>query len=64
MTPAGRLAHADAQEDAATELERLAKRQVNQLPVLDHGELRGFVHGEDIMRWLSLYGGEDFRNAA
>jgi CBS domain-containing protein len=52
------------QEDAATVLERLARRQVNQLPVLEHGELRGFVRREDIMRWLSLYGGEDFRNAA
>ena len=64
MTPAARLAHADVQEDAATVLERLARRQVNQLPVLEHGELRGFVRCEDIMRWLSLYGGEDFRNAA
>ncbi|MGB7932198.1 MAG: site-2 protease family protein [Gammaproteobacteria bacterium] len=63
MTPAARLAHADVQEDAATVLERLARRQVNQLPVLEHGELRGFVRREDIMRWLSLYGGEDFRNA-
>jgi Zn-dependent protease len=64
MTPAEKLAHADVQEDAATVLERLARRQVNQLPVLEHGELRGFVRREDIMRWLSLYGGEDFRNAA
>jgi len=64
MTPAAKLAHADVQEDAATVLERLARRQVNQFPVLEHGELRGFVRSEDIMRWLSLYGGEDFRNAA
>ena len=64
MTPAEKLAHADVKEDAATVLERLARRQVNQLPVLEHGELRGFVRREDIMRWLSLYGGEDFRNAA
>jgi Zn-dependent protease/predicted transcriptional regulator len=63
MTPAAKLAHADVQEDAATVLERLARRQVNQLPVLEHGELRGFVRREDIMRWLSLYGGDEFRNA-
>ena len=64
MTPAGKLAHAEEQEDAATVLERLARRQVNQLPVLEHGELRGFIRREDILRWLSLYGGEDFRDAA
>ena len=64
MTPAGNLVHAEVQEDAATVLERLARRQVNQLPVLEHGELRGFIRREDIMRWLSLYGGENFRNAA
>jgi Zn-dependent protease/predicted transcriptional regulator len=63
MTPAERLAYADAHEDAAAVLERLAKRQVNQLPVLERGELQGFVRREDIMRWLSLYGGEDIRNA-
>jgi Zn-dependent protease/predicted transcriptional regulator len=64
MTPAAKLAHAEVQEDAATVLERLARRQVNQLPVLEHGALRGFVRREDIVRWLSLYGGRDFPNAA
>jgi Zn-dependent protease/predicted transcriptional regulator len=64
MTPAEKLAYPEPRDDAATVLERLARRQVNQLPVLEHGELRGFVRREDIMRWLSLYGGEDFRNAA
>jgi CBS domain-containing protein len=63
MTPAGRLAYADAHEDAAAVLERLARRQVNQLPVLEHGELRGIIRREDIMRWIALYGGEDIGNA-
>jgi Zn-dependent protease/predicted transcriptional regulator len=64
MTPVDKLAHAEVQDDAANVLERLAKRQVNQLPVLEHGALRGIVRREDIMRWLSLYGGDEFRNAA
>jgi Zn-dependent protease len=63
MTPAENLVYADASDDAASLLERLARRQVNQLPVLERGELRGFVRREDIMRWLSLHGGEDIRNA-
>jgi Zn-dependent protease/CBS domain-containing protein len=64
MTPADKLSHAEVQDDAATVLERLARRQVNQLPVLEHGALRGIVRREDIMRWLSLYGGDEFRNAS
>jgi Zn-dependent protease/CBS domain-containing protein len=64
MTPADKLAHAEVQDDAATVLERLARRQVNQLPVLEHGALRGIVRREDIMRWLSFYGGDEFRNTA
>jgi Zn-dependent protease/CBS domain-containing protein len=62
MTPAGRLVHAEAGEDAAAVLERLATRQVNQLPVLEDGELRGMIRREDILRWLSLYGAEEIRN--
>lgn len=64
MTPAQRVVYAEPEEDAATVLERLARRHINQLPVLEHGTLRGIVRREDIMRWLSLYGGEEIQKAA
>jgi Zn-dependent protease/predicted transcriptional regulator len=64
MTPAQRVVHAAPEEDAATVLERLARRQINQLPVIEHGKLQGIVRREDIMRWLSLYGGEEIQKAA
>lgn len=45
----------DAAADQA--LEELARREVEQLPVLESGRLLGLVSRQDLMRWLSLQSG-------
>lgn len=56
MTPYDKLARVtpgEATSDAMTELARLG---VDQLPVVEDGEVRGMVRREDILKWLSIYG--------
>jgi CBS domain-containing protein len=55
MIPADKLASASPQEDAGEVLSRLAARDLNQLPVLEDGRVRGLVRREDILKWLALY---------
>jgi CBS domain-containing protein len=57
MTPAAELATVEPRDDAAEALHTLSQRAVAQLPVLEHGELRGLVRREDLLKWLSLHGG-------
>jgi Zn-dependent protease len=57
MTPRERLACAAPGDDAAEALEQLARRGVNQLPVLDDGRLVGLLRREDVLKWLALHGG-------
>lgn len=54
MTPAGELPEIEADADASKALECLAERDLEQLPVVDHGQLSGFVRRQDILKWLSL----------
>jgi Zn-dependent protease/CBS domain-containing protein len=54
MSPSSELPAIDADADASKALETLAERDVEQLPVLDHGRLSGFVRRQDILKWLSL----------
>ncbi len=54
MTPASELPQIDVDADASKALECLAERDLEQLPVLDHGQLTGFVRRQDILKWLSL----------
>jgi len=56
MTPAERLSTIAPNADAAQALQYLSQGGVNQLPVIDHGELEGIIRREDILKWLSLYG--------
>jgi Zn-dependent protease len=58
MTPANQLATISIDADAAQALQRLSREGVNQLPVIDDGELEGLVRREDILKWLSLYGSD------
>lgn len=56
MTPAGQLSTITTDADAAQALQRLSRDGINQLPVIDNGELKGLIRREDILKWLSLYG--------
>jgi CBS domain-containing protein len=55
MTPAAELACVSPRQDAAEALALLARRDVNQLPVLDGDKLVGLLRREDLLKWLSLH---------
>ena len=55
MTPSERLAVVAPDTDASEALETLARRGVNQLPVLERGRLVGLLRREDVLKWLSLH---------
>lgn len=59
MTPAAELATVAPQTDAADALALLARHGVNQLPVVEADQVIGLIRREDILRWLSIHGGED-----
>jgi Zn-dependent protease/CBS domain-containing protein len=62
MTPRERLAVVAPQDPAAEALATIGMRAVNQLPVVEHGRLRGLLTREDILKWLSLKGGHAARH--
>ncbi|MDP1824290.1 MAG: CBS domain-containing protein [Archangium sp.] len=53
MKPAAQLAALSPEAHAEQALETLADRQVEELPVLEHGHLLGLVRGQDLLRWLA-----------
>lgn len=55
MTPAEDLVTIAPQEEAAEALNRLASRDVRQLPVVSDGRLVGLVSRRDIIMWLQLH---------
>jgi Zn-dependent protease len=57
MTPASRLTTVNPEDQAARALELLAEKDVDQIPVVDHGVLRGFVRRRDVARWVALHNG-------
>lgn len=54
MIPASEVPQVEADADASQALDCLAERDMEQLPVVDHGRLSGFVRRQDILKWLSL----------
>jgi Zn-dependent protease/CBS domain-containing protein len=58
MTPATQLATVTPEEDVSESLRFLSHRSVNQLPVVEDGEVRGILRREDVLKWLALRGGE------
>lgn len=58
MTPADQVTVIGPQRDSADALVLLAQRNLNQLPVVESNELRGLIRRQDILRWLSVYGGD------
>jgi Zn-dependent protease len=55
MTPVERLACVAPGADAGEALAELARRGVNQLPVLEEGRLVGLLRREDVLKWLALH---------
>lgn len=55
MTPADRLVKATAREDLAQALEKLARADVSQLPVVDGERLVGMLLRSDVARWIELH---------
>jgi Zn-dependent protease/CBS domain-containing protein len=55
MTPAERLVTATPREDLAQSLDKLARADVSQLPVVEDGRLVGMLLRSDIGRWIELH---------
>jgi CBS domain-containing protein len=55
MTPRERLACISPATQASEALAELARRAVNQLPVLEDGRLVGLLRREDVLKWLALH---------
>lgn len=54
MTRAEELIVLSPQEEANAALEKLTRRDVRQLPVLENGRLVGLLRRRDIVKWLQL----------
>lgn len=55
MKPASELTAVGPRADAMDVLALLARRDVNQVPVVENGHLEGLVRRADILRWLALH---------
>lgn len=55
MTPVDQLVTVSPDEDAAQALDKLAQRDVRQLPVLRDGQLVGLLRRRDIVTWLQFH---------
>jgi Zn-dependent protease/CBS domain-containing protein len=54
MTPAQALVTVSPDDNAADALDKLAARDIDQLPVVSEGQLVGLLRRRDILRWLEL----------
>jgi Zn-dependent protease len=54
MTPADQLDIVRPQEDVTDALNKLMRRDVSQMPVMENGRLVGLLRRRDISRWLEL----------
>jgi CBS domain-containing protein len=54
MRPDGSLVVATPDEPMARAFEQLAVRDIEQLPVVDRGQLVGMLQRRDVARWLEL----------
>jgi CBS domain-containing protein len=57
MTPAQQLAIVAPNEVASTALEKLARRDVRLMPVVENGHLVGLLRRRDIAKWIQLHAG-------
>ena len=56
LHPPEKIVGVRPEEDVLEVLNLLANRDLNQVPVLDHGHMVGLVRRADILRWLALHG--------
>lgn len=56
MTPASELEVVSPRQDVMDALNRLTRRDVRQVPVVQGGRLVGMLRRRDIIRWLQLHG--------
>jgi Zn-dependent protease/predicted transcriptional regulator len=63
MTPVDQVAAVGPNDSGMDALTTLSQRGVNQLPVIEGRHVRGLLRREDILRWLSVYGDRQFRDA-
>jgi CBS domain-containing protein len=56
MTPSDRVFTLLPQAGAEEALDDLARLDVDQIPVVDHGNVMGFVRRRDLVRWIALQG--------
>lgn len=64
MTPADQLDVIDPHEETTAALEKLSRREVSQIPVVQGGQLVGMLRERDIMRWLQLQGDVQFSGSS
>jgi CBS domain-containing protein len=55
MTPADYLAVVAPEDDANDALQKLSRRDVRQMPVVQNGHLVGLIRRRDFMKWLELH---------
>lgn len=55
MIPRGELATVGIDTDAEAAFQELIAGGREQLPVVENGEIRGFLRREDVMKWLMLH---------
>jgi Zn-dependent protease/CBS domain-containing protein len=63
MKPVSQLTAVGPRDDAMDVLTLLARRDFNQVPVVENGHLAGLVRRTDILRWLALHHGGTARHA-
>lgn len=56
MTPVERLSTLSPSTPASEALTALTTRRVNQLPIVERGEIKGLLSREDILQWLAFFG--------
>ena len=54
MTPAERLLTLSPSTPASEALTALTGRRVNQLPIVERGEIKGLLSREDVLKWLTF----------
>lgn len=58
MRPADEAITVAPSDESAHALRLISQHNVNQLPVIENGELKGLLRREDVLRWLALYSDE------